>query len=133
MTNLLTLATQIEQATEDQQREMLCDAYELLARRKAISFEIAAGFMRCIDAEAYESAAMMLVPENCLAMVRHLWDGDHKAGHAVLNSYAASGEDADGKMWTADFTAVAHTPALALAAACCRAVAQMGEGSGDGR
>lgn len=79
-------------------------------------------FRRFLDAEAWESAAFMLVPErNCLAMVRHLWDGENRAGHAVLNMYVPCGEEADGKMWVADFTAVADNPAIALAQACLKA------------
>lgn len=70
-------------------------------------------------------AAMTLVPGDCLAMVRHLWDGDNRAGHAVLNSYVSSREEADGKMWAADFTAVSANPALALCAAALRAKAAM--------
>ncbi len=70
-------------------------------------------------------AAMTLVPKDCLAMVRHLWDGDNRAGQAVLNSYVSSREEADGKMWAAGFIAVSATPALALCAAALRAKAAM--------
>lgn len=79
-----------------------------------------------IDYTASLDAAMTLVPEGCLAMVSHLWDGNHRAGHAVVNSYALNGEEPDGKMWTDAFTAVAHTPALALCSAALRAHAAQG-------
>ena len=69
-------------------------------------------------------AALTLVPDACLAMTRQLWDGNNKAGHAVINSYTASGEEPDGKMWAGDFTAVAATAALALTAAALRARAK---------
>jgi len=74
-------------------------------------------------------AAMMLVPDDCLTMVRELWDVGHKAGQVVIAAYVASGEEPDGKIWVNDFTTVAATPALALTATALRVRAAM-EGEG---
>jgi hypothetical protein len=73
-------------------------------------------------------SAMTLVPELCLAMVKQLWDGDTKAGYAVVHSYYRDAEECDGKRNLDDFTAIGETPALALTAASLRARAhQSGE------
>lgn len=80
-------------------------------------------FSPCPYYTASLDAAMTLVPEGCLAMVRHLWDGAHRAGHAVINRYSTDAEEPDGKLWIGDCYSVAHTPALALTAAAIRALA----------
>lgn len=126
---LLDLAARVE-AAEGPDRELDCRAW--VAKTGGPSFEVCVAVvpnLREWQAPYYTAsidAALTLVPGNCLAMVRHLWDDDHRAGHAVINSYAPSGEEPDGKMWTGDFTAVAHTPALALTAAALRAHAVQG-------
>lgn len=130
MTNLLTLATQIEQATEDQQREMLEEACTMIFPKPRVVDEPewqgpgtlreplyhawcvrAQAFNAMLDAKAYESAAIMLVPEERrLLCLTDLGGGQWAA-----------------KLWKMPACGGA-TAALALAAACCRAVAQMGEG-----
>jgi hypothetical protein len=60
-------------------------------------------------------AAMTLVPEDCLAMMRELWfDDGKKCGHATVSRYR------DHK-WDDTYTATADMPALALTAASLRA------------
>lgn len=66
-------------------------------------------------------AAMTLVPDECLAMVKHLWDGPARAGYAFVSQYTADAEDCDGKRWVTDYQGCAETPALALTAAALRA------------
>lgn len=73
-------------------------------------------------------AAMSLVPDGCLAMVKHLWDGPKRCGYAFVSQYTPDAEECDGKMWVADYTGCAETPALALCAASLRSRAAMGEG-----
>jgi hypothetical protein len=104
MTNLLTLAAQIEQATEDQQAELIRMA------ATAILGSVPDRMNRALSAEAYESAAILLAPAG------YTWTiyGDGCAGVCPRHD---DDDIADGSEWAA-------TPALALAAACCRAVVQ---------
>lgn len=119
MTNLLTLATQIEQATEDQQREMLEAAWHEIHRggygpegswdtcRKCDLFKA------MLDAKAYESAAMILMCNKVVLISLSEVKGDGMPLAIVGNPGTSE-----------LFECVADTMALALAAACCRAVAQ---------
>lgn len=127
MTNLLTLAAQIEQATEGQQREMLEAAWHEIHRggygpegswdtcRKCDQFKA------MLAAKAYESAAMMLVPEGLSYEVRRSGTGD-KGQATIWNPMCVPGDPSEVRV------VGCSAPALALAAACCRAMAQMGEG-----
>ena len=119
MTNLLTLAQQIEQATEDQQHIMLKFAW--LAIRQIDSGPEVGAFEAKLDAQAYESAAMMLVPEGLSFEVRRSGTGD-KGQATIWNPMCVPGDPSEVRV------VGCSAPALALAAACCRAVAQMGEG-----
>lgn len=123
MTNLLTLAQQIEQATEDQQQDMLINAWQMMfpfidQSAQSARWDSWSKFSRMLSVKAYESAAMMLVP-----------DGTGHDPYWMLK--AANPNNPKGcrsEIWVKDkghpFRGRAATPALALAAACCRAVAQ---------
>lgn len=75
-------------------------------------------FTRSLD------AAMTLVPEGCLATVRHLWGGSERCGYAIVHTYCDDAEECDGKLHLDDYVSLAATPALALCAAALRARAQ---------
>ena len=133
MTNLLTLAAQIEQATEGQQREMLMLAYDAKAPlpvNELVPLEdlweaLSAGewrrnrFLQMLDAEAYESAAMMLVHPKAMWAIGSMEDGPFARLCWPQSNGGFIGGYHQGR---------GSTSALSLAAACCRAVAQMGEG-----
>lgn len=73
-TNLSNLIAQVESAEPNRQANLLCDAWDLLARSGWADADRSARFMRCIDAEAFESAATMLFDaETCF---RSGHDGD---------------------------------------------------------
>lgn len=67
----MTLIERLEQATADQQRELLVSAYEaihgerpcLAGRKLGRWLSNFQPFSKMLDAQAYESAAMTLVPE----------------------------------------------------------------------
>jgi len=80
-------------------------------------------FHRMLDAEAWTSAAEMLVPEGCLSMVRTVWADAHApterpVGYASVDRYF---KDDAGLFWKENFLALGETPALALAAAALKA------------
>lgn len=58
---LTKLAAKIEAAEADQQAQLLWDAWDLLALSGWADADRSARFMRCIDAEAFESAATTLL------------------------------------------------------------------------
>lgn len=137
MTNLLTLATQIEQATEDQQISMLVAVAEHMwgcgAAPQGTDPDLWVQrwnrFNLMLAAKAYESAAMMLVPSDGSMNMLELsisWEPSDKSiwPACTVRWYPPH---KSGSNWHAEITTAA-TPALALAAACCRTVAQMGEG-----
>lgn len=123
--DLEALATQIEQATEDQQQDMLAAAFDALHPAPPSGHNDKAwstlyyGVLDMLDAKAYESAAMMLCHPNAMWAAGDMEDSPFarlcwpQAGGSFINGYHEGH---------------ASTAALALAAACCRAVAQMGEG-----
>lgn len=78
--------------------------------------------MRIPDLLGSIDDAMGLVPANCLALVRELWDGGTKTGYAILHRYTDN-------MWVADYAGNALTMAQALVAAALRASAAV---SGEG-
>jgi len=119
-TDLTTLASRVEAATAEMQGKMLDEAWEACAQHSAefrrfacaylTSFGTNAGkFAMAMDAHAYESAAMMLVPEGC---------GWELVKRMALGNYAAT-------VKTEGLYSIcpAATPALALTAACLRALA----------
>lgn len=70
-------------------------------------------------------AAMTLVPETCLAMVKHLWDGPKRWGYAFVSIYRDDAEECDGKMWVTDFQGCAQTQPLALVSAALKSRAHL--------
>lgn len=118
------LIARVEAGTAEQQRELLIEA----------AFEIANGwwseerdakFYAMLDAEAYESAALMLVPEGWVSGFEHWPDpkgetckawlkqtSTSKIGHEYFWGHATGDLHIDGK---------AATPALAIGAAALRA------------
>lgn len=109
------LATRLEQGTAEQQRELLSKAVEHLAARNLISYGNSAKALRFIDAEAYESAALMLVPEgwspiiDCVAETR-----DPPSCQVECWKIGADHRD------TFRTVGTAATPALAICAAALR-------------
>ena len=122
MTNLLTLATQIEQATEDQQQDMLIAAWGAMfpfiigeQASQSARWESGAKFSRMLAAKAYESAAIMLVPDG------YDWDiGTERNRDLDASAWLNKGDNFSEEIFAA-------TPALALAAACLRAKTQESE------
>jgi hypothetical protein len=115
---LLVLAERVEQATADQQAELLADAWDALGPIANWTGDQARRFGMMMDAEAFESAAMSLVPDGWCVF---------------LNAYVDGAEVAleDDRVDPVRFPSVhaeAVTPALALVSASLRAMAAMGEG-----
>jgi hypothetical protein len=71
-------------------------------------------------------AAMTLVPDSCLAMVKQLWDGDSKSALARVSRYVASS-----RFWMGDWSGLSDVPALALCAAALRARAAIVDRNGE--
>ena len=68
-------------------------------------------------------AALTLVPDGCLSMVRTVWADAHApterpVGYASVDRYF---KDDAGLFWKENFLALGETPALALAAAALKA------------
>jgi len=119
ITDRQTLAARLEVASPDEQREMLEAAYAAFNGGRLFDQPATPGFRetharwdrfrRMLDAEAFESAAMMLVPEGWFTRLAmedrhsHSWRWDLRGGYGV------------------DASARASTPALALTAASLRA------------
>ena len=114
----MKLSDQIENATPDQQRQMLYEAWDALnpLPRQEMSFRYAWGVKRVqfdamIDAGAFESAAMTFIPEG--------WSYGFTDRRATY-----PGMRVNAQMWTAEPASTIHgdatTPALAIAAACVR-------------
>ncbi|WP_121120109.1 hypothetical protein [Croceibacterium ferulae] len=103
------LVAEIEAADPVEQAELLCDAWDLLARPGWADADRSAQFMRCIDAEAFESAAIMLVPEGAFPTLdfveRRCWLRDGSGFDLAFGVAHGRGS----------------TIALALVAACLRA------------
>lgn len=108
------LAERVEQATPEQQRDMLGLAWTALHPGPIFGTDqepLWGRFLKMLCAEAYESAAMSLVPEGLSG--RLSWC----AGAAAAEVYSP------GKLGAATGTVAAATPALALTAAALRALA----------
>lgn len=106
----MTLIPRIEQATAEQVRELLEEAWNTIAPGRGVSWALANArrFTVMLDAEAWTSAAEMLVPET------HFWSICMKGGATGFSACCQARGDA---LERSD----AATPALALAAACLRA------------
>lgn len=62
-------------------------------------------------------AAVTLVPSNCLAMTRTLWDGEATAGYASVSRYSAL----PGRMFLDDYVGTSPVAAIALCIAALKA------------
>jgi hypothetical protein len=125
-TKLLTLIERVEGATADQQREMLLEAYSAIYPDNPLGYwtstDRARRFVAMLEAEAFESAAMTLVPEGRKVTIEHEPNcGFAMAGYAQARVYMPNKRDGYD-------VAEATTPALALTAACLRAHASLREG-----
>ena len=81
-------------------------------------------FTAMLDAQAWTSAAEMLVPDGCLHTARTLWaDPDtplpQAAGYANIDRYSI--DDRGLLWWKENFPGIASHPSLALLAAILRA------------
>jgi hypothetical protein len=125
MSALLELAERCEAATAEQQRELLEDAWAAIhgraPRRNRGGDNAVNRFVSMIDAKAYESAAMTLVPEGL-----HFGLGDF---YDIKCAWAWCGR-MSGTLAIDEEIGSAATTALALCAAAMRALARM---AGDER
>lgn len=81
------------------------DAYHILSWQ----------FSHLLEARGFIDAAMLLVPETCLVVLKHLWAKDGKREwYATANTYRDN-------MWVDSHDALNPSAALALAAASIRA------------
>lgn len=115
---LIELAGRVEKAGADDQRALLSLACEALMGASRLEYGAAARCLGFIDAGAYESAAMTLVPEGF--------------GCRIWMPNSSSDELPRVTLWGnhrtyAPYDTEATTPALALTAACLRAHASRGE------
>lgn len=118
------IAAACENAEPVMQAALIEDAWEVVAPTWPIekARELAGEFSHKLEARAYLDAAMMMVPDDCLAMTRTLWvNADQplleKVGYASIDRYIQDG----GVFWKENFLGLASTPALALLSAIMRA------------
>lgn len=131
------LAERCEAAGADEQRELLITARVYISPQPMPPTKLdhpwfveARRFRAMLDAEAYESAALMLVPPRPWRVCT-LSDYPHNnfqsgAGWFVNLSNDVCGYGREGPIATV--MARAATPALAILAACCRARGQVASG-----
>jgi hypothetical protein len=139
VTALETLAQRCEAATADEQREILTAAWEAIHGPSLVPISphhvgAAKGwtrFQRMLIVEAYESAAMTLVPEGWQGSRLHWWTGS-KAVCELVETHLVDGQWVREIGWLGRATGEAETCALALCAASLRArnaePKEMGEG-----
>lgn len=117
---LRALADHVEKATADQQGEMLETAWNALGPITRPTPEQATSFARKLDAEAYESAALMLVPEG-----EGHWPQVYYTG---INPTNPNSQRCRVELWGKGLRRLARsnaaTPALAFCAAALRAQAR---------
>lgn len=129
----IELAERMERAGPDDQRELFVEAWNAVQFRHVLpawdiyhgkSVALAEGseqrwgaYRKMLDAKAYLSAAEMLVPDGLVfsAMTDFDLPGKARVWGSVL----------PGQVLDRGWSAEASTPALALAAACLRAVADL--------
>jgi hypothetical protein len=125
---LLDFADRVEDATAGEQREMLKSAAD-----RVWGFAFApegmcpdawvkrwVRFNRMLDAEAYESAVLMLVPDG------HDFRVERFGENQMCGWVWVRGRFDEGQLCP-----IASTPALALGTACLRAIAHQKEHTGD--
>lgn len=104
------LTTRIEQAGEGEQRELLLDAWDVIAKSRGAAWakENAGSFCAKIEVQAYLDAAMMLVPEGTEWNAGRFSDGTGTSSLWIddMNEFTGDG---------------VSTPALALLSAILRA------------
>jgi hypothetical protein len=130
--DLHSLAARAEAADPSEQREVLNAAFRAIHGEKPP--RVLGGsdaltnwllrynpFFKMLDAEAYESAAMMLLPEGFRFSLDNAFGGGGAVCGAIVNNtvFAKNAKTGD-----------ASTPALALVAASLRASATQGENDG---
>lgn len=135
-TDLLQLAMQVEQASADKQRAMLVAAYEALWPDDGPQGP--RGFFAKLDAGAYESAAMSLIPQGWIVDTLSQRDEDWPEGAGTWTALLKSAQIAPGnRAWASSRSQKARqgcaTPALAFAAAILRAARQKKDTPTDGR
>lgn len=117
---LRALADRVEKATAEQQGDMLEAAWNAVGHIARPTPEKASSFARKIDAEAYESAALMLVPEG-----EGHWPQVYYTG---INPNNPNSQRCRVEIWgngqRRRARSNAATPALAFCAAALRAQAQ---------
>ena len=117
--DILALADRVEKAEASEQAEMIADAWDVLGPIRKWESAEAARFADMLDAEAYESAAMMLVPEGLHWTAQTDKDGAHV-------SVGKADSDARGIFYTGCRQATAKSLGLALTAAALHAIAEAG-------
>lgn len=115
---MTALSDRVEAANADEQRAMLKEAYHALFPHNSPQYDHQhrARFVGFLDAGAYESAAMMLVPEGWFT-------SDFHQGPSGGNWWDLS-RIRDGDQRYTSAAGMASTPALALTAAAIRAGAK---------
>lgn len=133
MTDLHKLAERAAAGSAEQQADLLADAWDALGPIARWSAPQVRRFGMMIDAGAYESAALMMVPEdsgfqidNGLSHWIALGDKAALCGRATID-YPKPDYDGNGDSWIS-VRVLAATPALALTAAALRARAAQGKG-----
>lgn len=134
MSALIALAERVEAGSAEEQGRLLDEAWETLAEHSAKFRRFATSapdhhgfnsnadkFSMALEAMAYESAAMMLVPEGLA------WTLGQNVHHHYWSA-GVTGIDEDGAPKAIGFAGPACAPALALTAAALRARAA-GEGA----
>jgi hypothetical protein len=111
--DLLALASRVEAGTAEQQADLIQDAWDMMGPLVRWTPEQARKFGIMIDAEAYESAALMLVPDGAVRR-----SGDSARG--LMGTFFCDMILEDGR----DFHALANTEAGAITAASLRALAE---------
>jgi hypothetical protein len=118
----MTLIERLQSAGADEQRELLVEVWDAIAPSfdRAGLIDKAHRFSIMLDAEAWESAALMLVEDNMAVDVTLRWR-EAPARARLLPVYEASPGRWLHKGSDPHFCANATTPALAIAAACLKA------------
>jgi hypothetical protein len=139
-TTLRSQAERAEKAEASEQREVLEQAFEAIHGPIATGgdYDLWSAFAKKLWAEAYESAAMMLVPEGWIVNLHRGFDddGEYWATVELIDSFSVErGCDPDDRRAVKSSRGAAeasHDPtALALVAASLRAHAHMENADAD--